>query len=108
MNAMMIALGVALMLVGLWNAFVGVSGLSFSVQSRVLGGGLAMSVGAITVVFDALGQGIPDVWTVVMGVLLAIQLWAAVSDVREQKRTEGVSDQVRQRLDDEQSERESQ
>lgn len=104
---MMIALGVALILAGSWNALEGVSGRSFSGQSRVLGAGLAMSMGAITAVFGALGQGLPGVWAVAMAVLLALQLWAAVSDVREQKRTEGVSDQVRQRLGDEQSERES-
>lgn len=82
-----IALGVALVLVGVLNLLGGLSGRALSPGGGVLVGILAMSIGAINIVVGVAGQGLPGAWLGVMGVLLACQLWVVVSDVRKSKRT---------------------
>lgn len=82
-----IALGVALILVGVLNLLAGLSGRALSPRGGVLVGILAMSIGAINIVVGVAGQGLPGTWLGVMGVLLACQLWVVASGVRKSKRT---------------------
>lgn len=84
-----IALGLALILVGALNLLAGLSGRAPSLWGGVLVGVLAMSIGAINIVFGVEGQGLPGAWLGVMGILLACQLWVVASDVRKSKRTNG-------------------